>query len=80
MPNPATRIEVDPQTAEALTGYAASLGLSVAEFLKKHFSTTNGDLRIDDIDGWLDEMSEGSAAWPALPRDFSSRDLYADHD
>jgi hypothetical protein len=72
--------QLDPETAQALANYAAGLGLSVPEFLRKHFAPTNGTARIDDADAWLDELSEGLDALPTLPRDFSTKDAYADHD
>lgn len=73
-------IQLDPQTARALADYAAEFGLSVPEFLRKHFGEANAATRIDDVDAWLDEISEGSEKLPPLPRDFSTRDVYADHD
>ncbi len=73
-------IQLDPQTAEALANYAASLGLSVPQFLQKHFGGTNGASRVDNADAWLDELSEGLPNLPPLPRDFSTKDIYADHD
>lgn len=73
-------IQLDPQTAAALASYAAGLGLSVPEFLRKHFGGANGTTRIDNADAWLDELSEGLDALPPLPRAFSTKDIYADHD
>ena len=29
---------------------------------------------------WLDELSEGSENWPALPADFSRKDIYDERD
>lgn len=73
-------IELDPQTAQTLADYAAGLGLSVPEFLRRQFAGGNGTSTISDIDGWLDSLSEGSERLPALPADFSIKDIYADHD
>jgi len=56
---PATTIELDPQTAKALTDYAAALGLSVEDYLKRQFTGSNGPQTIDDADRWLDELAEG---------------------
>ncbi len=73
-------IQLDPHTAEALASYAAGLGLSVPEFLRKHFAGANGTTRVEDVDAWLDELSEGLEDLPLLPRDLSANDIYADHD
>lgn len=75
-----TTIQIDPQTAQALADHAASLGLTVQEYLKKHFAPTNGSQSVADVDRWLDELVEGLPELPPLPSDFSSRDIYADHD
>src|SRR5258708_4422856 len=75
-----TTIQVDPQTAQVLADQAASQGLSVQEYLKKHFSTALAGQAIDDVDQWLDELVEGLPQLPPLPGDFSTRDIYADHD
>jgi len=77
---PTTTIQVDPQTAQALTDYAATLGLNVQDFLKKHFGDANGNKKIDDADRWLDDLSQGLPDLSPLPRDFSTKDIYADHD
>lgn len=77
---PITHIEVDPQTASALSLYAASLGLTVPEYLRKHFAGTNGTEAVKDPEAWLDELVDGLAELPALPDDFSTQDVYADHD
>lgn len=75
MAAPATTIEVDPQTAEALANYAASLGLTVQDYLKKHFADANGANGIEDPDRWLDELAQGLPELPPLPRDFSTKDI-----
>ena len=75
-----TTIQVDPQTAQALADHAARVGLSVQEYLKKHFAAANGSQPVTDVDRWLDELIEGLPDLPLLPSDFSSRDIYADHD
>lgn len=72
---PITTIQLDPETAKALADYAAALGLSVEEFLKRHFGGTNGFVSVEDADRWLDDLD-----LPPLPRDFSIRHIYADHD
>jgi len=77
---PMSVIEVDQQTANALSLYAASLGLSVSEYLRKHFAGTNGPQSPVDAECWLDELVEGMPEIPALPADFSAGDAYADHD
>lgn len=73
-------IQLDPQTAEVLARYAAVLGLTVSDFLKQHFVGGNGAATVVDVDRWLDELADGTDALPPLPRDFSSHDIYADHD
>ena len=73
-------IELDPNTAKALSEHAAALGLSVQDYLKRHFAGSNGPSTLDDVDQWLDELVEGLPELPALPRDFSTKDIYADHD
>lgn len=76
----ATTIELDPTTAKALADYAAALGMTVQEYLKKQFTGAVGPTRtIDNADRWLDELAEGLDL-PPLPRDFSTKDIYADHD
>jgi hypothetical protein len=76
---PTTTIELDPDTAKALATYAAALGMTVQDYLKKHFAGTNGPQTVDDADRWLDELAEGLGL-PPLPRHFSTQDIYADHD
>jgi len=73
-------IEVDPLTAQALADHAAGLGLSVPEFLRRQFVGADDSTPIVDVDAWLDELSEGSERLPPLPTDFSTKDIYADHD
>jgi hypothetical protein len=75
-----TTIEIDPQTAQALADLAASSGLTVQEYLRKHFVAGNGGRPVTDVEQWLDELVEGLPDLPPLPRDFSSKDIYADHD
>ena len=75
-----TTIQLDSQTARAIAEHAAALGLSVDEFLRKHFPPGNGTGPVGDADRWLDELSDGLPDLPPLPRDFSTRDIYADHD
>lgn len=74
-----TTIHLDPQTAETLAKHAAMLGLTIEDYLRKHFVGTDGLQPIDDVDQWLDELAEGLDL-PPLPLDFSSEDIYADHD
>lgn len=75
-----TTIEVDSQTANALANYAAALGLSVQEYLRKHFADAQATDGIDDPDRWLEELTSGLPELSPLPRDFSAKDVYADHD
>ena len=76
---PVTTIQLDPETAKALAEYAAGVGLTVPDFLKRHFGGPNGPLQVDDADRWLDQLAEGLDL-PPLPRNFSTKDIYADHD
>lgn len=73
-------IQLDPRTAEALAGHAAAEGLSIQEYLRKHFASGNGSGGVDDPDRWLDELVDGLPELPPLPPGFSSKDIYADHD
>jgi len=75
-----TTIQIDEKTAESLANYAAALGLSVQDYLKRHFAGANGNGGIEEADRWLDELIEGLPELPPLPRDFSTKDIYADHD
>ena len=75
-----TTIQLDAQTAKALAEHAAAVGLSVQDYLKKHFAGGNGSNGVDNPDGWLDELADGLPDLPPLPRDFSTKDIYADHD
>lgn len=75
-----TTIHLDVQTAKALAEHAAAVGLSIQDYLKKHFAGGSGTNGVDDPDRWLDELAEGLPLLPSLPRDFSSKDIYADHD
>jgi len=77
---PTTTIQVDPQTAKALADYAAALGMTVQDYLKKHFARTDGTDMALDANQWLDELAEGLPDLPPLPLDFSTYDIYADHD
>ncbi len=78
--NMTTTIQLDPQTAKALAEHTAALGLSVEEYLKKHFAGTNGPITVANADHWLDALSEGLPELSPLPHDFSTRDIYTDHD
>ena len=80
MPSRDATIHIDAQTAQALADYAAAVGLTVGDYLKKHFGGANGGGSVDDADRWLDELSEGLPDLPALPRAFSTKDIYAEHD
>ena len=73
-------IQLDAQTAEALAEHAAAEGLSIQEYLKRHFARGNGSSGVDDPDRWLDELVEGLPDLPPLPTDFSAQDVYLDHD
>jgi hypothetical protein len=75
-----TTIQLDAQTAKALAEQAATVGLSIQDYLKKHFAGGNGTNGVGDPDRWLDELTEGLPDLPPLPRDFSTMDIYADHD
>jgi hypothetical protein len=77
---PLTSIEIDPETAAVLWAHASASGLTIQEYLKKHFAAGNGVTRIKDPDQWLDELVEGLPNLPPLPNDFSTRDIYTDHD
>lgn len=79
MSAPNKHIEVDAVTAKALAEQAQSLGMSVAEFLRDHFCGSEA-LPIDDIDAWLDSLTDGMEGVLPLAADFSTRDLYSDHD
>jgi len=74
-----TTIEIDPQTTKAVADYAAALGMTVKDYLKKHFAPTNGPQIVEDPDRWLDDLAEGLDL-PPLPRDFSTEDMYGNHD
>jgi len=75
-----TTIQLDPQTASALAQQAAAFGLSIQDYLRKHFACGNGAELVKDVDQWLDELSDGLPQLPALPDDFSAKDTYTDHD
>jgi len=75
-----TTIQLDPQTARALADHAAALGLSIQDYLKKHFPGANGAGIPDDPDRWLDELAAGLPDLPPLPSDFATKNIYADHD
>lgn len=73
-------IEADAATAHVLAERAEFLGVSVAEFLHQHFCGIEVPSQIGDIEEWLDGLTEGMAGVRQLPADFSTRDLYSDHD
>jgi hypothetical protein len=75
-----TVVQLDLQTAKALAEFAAAAGLSIPDYLKKHFGGGSGVSEIEDPDRWLDELTEGLPDLPPLSRDFSTEDIYADHD
>lgn len=75
-----TPIELDPKTAKALADLAAFSGLTVPDYLRKHFAPTDGSDTLNDANRWLDELTEGLPELPPLPQDFSTRDIYAEHD
>ena len=75
-----TPIELDPKTAMALADLAASSGLTVPAYLQKHFAPLHESDAVDDADRWLDELTEGLPELPPLPQDFSTKDVYAEHD
>ena len=77
----ATTIELDPETAKALAEHAEAVGLTIRDYLKKHFIGAKGPLAaVHHADRWLDELSDGLGNLPPLPHDFSTKDVYADHD
>lgn len=75
-----TSIQINDRTAKALEQHAACLGLTIQEYLERHFGDANGINPIDDPDRWLDEVSEDGFDAPPLPANFSCRDIYSDHD
>ena len=75
-----TTIQLDAQTAQALAEHATAVGLSVQDYLKKHFGGRNGSNGVGDPDRWLDELADGLPELPPLPCDFTTKDIYADHD
>lgn len=75
-----TTIQLDAKTAQALAEQAAAIGITVQDYLKKHFGGGNGSCVVGDPDRWLDELADGLPDLPPLPRDFSAKDIYADHD
>ena len=75
-----TPIELDPKTAKALADLAASSGLTVQDYLRKHFAPTHDAHAVGDADRWLDELTEGLPELPPLPQDFSTKDVYVGHD
>ena len=77
---PTTKIEVDRHTAEALANCAATLGLSIQDYLAKHFLGRQELGSLADPEKWLDELSDGLGEMTPLPPDFSTNDVYTDHD
>ena len=75
-----TTTQLDAQTAKALAEHAAAVGLSVPDYLKKHFAGGNGSHGVNDPDRQVDELADGLPDLPPLPRDFSMKDIYADED
>lgn len=78
-----TTIQLDAETAHAITVYAQTLGLTVEECLRPHVATTNGTDDGTDANQWLrdlDELAAASDDAAVLPADFSTRDIYLDHD
>ena len=78
---PMAAIQVDEQTAAAISAKAAAQGVSVAELLRQWVGgpPTEPKPRLTDeeFDRMFEELS-GDA--PPLPEDFSRADIYLDHD
>lgn len=77
---PNLHIEVDVETAEALAKRASSAGMTVPEYLRRHFADVVGPRMVEHADRWLDELADGMPDITPLPSNFSSRDVYTDHD
>ncbi|MEK6677047.1 MAG: hypothetical protein AABZ47_15515 [Planctomycetota bacterium] len=75
-----TTIELDAGTAKALADHAAVLGVSIQDYLKMYFTSRNDLISVDEADQWLDELVKDLPNLPPLPRDFSTKDIYSDHD
>lgn len=80
-----TSITLDDATAHALAEQAAAAGLTVSEYLRNHLAGVNGQeglnaVPLEDVDSWLDEISEGLPSLPPLPRDFGREHIYDEHD
>lgn len=80
-----TTIELDRQTAEALTAQAQAMGLSLETYLRRLsqvavFSPSNGTVSLDDFDRYLDELAADLPRLAPLPADFSRADIYRNHD
>jgi hypothetical protein len=79
-----TRIEVEQDTAERLAKKAKSTGISVDSLLRDLLDTTDltprAAVTLEEFDRILDELTAGPQDLPPLPADFSSADIYLDHD
>ena len=74
-------IQVDEQTAQAITAKAAALGLSVSELLRQFVGGPPPELQPRLTDEEFDRMFEElSIHVPPLPPDFSRADIYLEHD
>lgn len=75
------QIFVDDKTLSGLEAVAKARGLTVEGYLQNLIQQEgNGNLptfSVADFERELDELATGG---PALPRDFSRADIYAEHD
>lgn len=71
-------IKLDPETTAAFARYAGRLGLSITDYLTRHYGHAGGAAPLDDADAWLDELSEGLTDIQPLPVDVSSKAVHAD--
>ena len=80
--NKAVVVHLDPATADAINSLAAPCGMTIEEYLKRQFGKSRKPKfkTVEEIDAWLNELSEGLPELPILPLDFSRDDIYADHD
>lgn len=75
-------VRLDAETADAIHSLAAPFGMSIEEYLKKQFGNPKKTKfkNIEEIDAWLNGLSEGLPDLPVVESSFSREDLYSDHD
>ena len=77
--------QITPETAALLAAQAQAQGLSIDAYLQTLLGMprqhqTLATLSDEEFEALMEEFAQGTAHLPALPADFSRKDIYFNHD